>query len=366
MPIKPRNLPSPEPDDRTPEEIAGKVEHDDLAESNRDPQTPGTGEEIAQEEQTKRKRRSKAEMIADAVVPADDEPVEIKDALTGAKITRPWSEAVALVKAGTSEWADKAMKYAVLKAEQASGGPASQEPMGGADTGEPSAQTSSPATHDASGQRLAPEGAELGDEVVIGSETYIVGHGGVLVQGVVAVGGEIVKPKRRWQRELGAGSNGPWESRTLLFVDEPEDQPAAGVGKQIASELNGDAVLTPAQNGVGSMPVVWREFLPDTFEKVGPGEWKVGTGVMDKIGLPSRGGEWSSLTVGPCTASRTFPEDGEYTKVKIGDREEIVPVAGLRYQRMCRALVEIDANSLRGELTTFLATQGVVLSPLAA
>jgi hypothetical protein len=101
MPIKPNALPSPSPDDRTP-----------------DPQTPGTGEEIAQEEQTKRKRRSKAEMIADAVVPADDESVEIKDALTGAKITRPWSEAVALVKAGTSEWADKAMKYAALKAEQ--------------------------------------------------------------------------------------------------------------------------------------------------------------------------------------------------------------------------------------------------------
>jgi hypothetical protein len=209
MPIKPNALPSPEPDDRTPEEIAGKVEHDDLAENDRDPQTPGTGEEIAQEEQPKRARRTKAQMIEDAVVPADDAPVEIKDSITGAKITRPWTDAVALVKAGTAQWVDKAMKYALLKAEQASGGPASQEPMGAADTGEPSAQTPSPATHDASGQRLAPEGAALGDEVVIGSETYIVGHGGVLVQGVVAVDGEIVKPKRRWQRELGAGSGRP-------------------------------------------------------------------------------------------------------------------------------------------------------------
>lgn len=361
MPIKPNALPSPEPDDRTPEEIAGKVDHDDLAES------PGIadGDQGAPNgplEPPKRKRRTKEEMIADAVVPADDTPVEIKDSITGAKIMRPWVEAVALVKAGTAQWADKAMKYAVIKAEQASEGPASQEPMGAADTGEPSAQTPSQATHDESGQPYAPDGAAVGDEVVVGSETYYVGHGHVLVQGLVAVDDEIVQPKLRWQRELGTGENGPWETHEVVH---PGGFTSPASSKQSASAMNG-GVVTPSQNGDGPMPVVWREFLPDTFEKVGPGEWKVGTGVMDKIGLPSRGGEWSSLTVGPCTASRTFPEDGEYTRVKIGDREEIVPVAGLRYQRMCRALVEIDANSLRGELTTFLATQGVVLSPLAA
>jgi hypothetical protein len=53
-----------------------------------------------------------------------------------------------------------------------------------------------------------PPDAELGDEVRVGAETMRVGHGGVLTTSPVAVDGEVVKPKRRWQRELGSGPTG--------------------------------------------------------------------------------------------------------------------------------------------------------------
>jgi hypothetical protein len=344
MPIKPNALPSPSPDepDNSPDAVASVGT--ELGQS-------GTGAE----EPAKRKRRTKDEMIADAVVPADDEPVEIKDALTGAKITRPWTDAVALVKAGTAQWVDKAMKYALLKAEQASGGPASQEPMGAADTGEPSAQTPSPATHDASGQRLAPEGAALGDEVVIGPETYIVGHGGVLVQGVVAVDGEIVKPKLRWQRELGAGPEGPWESSQL-------SQAADKIHEALQSQAADDERARVAQNGNGDIPVVQTERLPREAEQVNDYTWKVGNGILEKIGLP----DYSSLQVGPITASRMVVDDGRRIEVELNDgRMAQVPAAVVEAFEEIDNTVEYIAKRFRGQLMSFLASTGALKQPVS-
>jgi hypothetical protein len=49
---------------------------------------PESDQPQAAPEPSKRKRRTKEELIADAVVPADDAQVDLKDSSTGAKIQR--------------------------------------------------------------------------------------------------------------------------------------------------------------------------------------------------------------------------------------------------------------------------------------
>jgi hypothetical protein len=453
MPIS--NIPSssPEPDDQIPGQTSFET--------------------TSQEKPAKRARRTKKQMIEDAVIPDDNAIIELKDSGTGAKIERPWTEAVKLIAQEKASFVDASLKYAVMKmAEQMTSPAQAAEPeqvqgekryvpgmsshmvkrgtftddagiqnvqisdiFGGHEAtmiksewdalpfdkpsedvveretrytidGKALLKTGSEGS--AGGDRLIhysdahgglgemfetewellsmsppprsgpvfpsniPPKAEVGDEVVVGAETLSIGHDRFLAPSPISLDGEIIKPKRRWQRELGGGVNGKWES-TVINADggvqpkkvkqveqpEPVETPVP-----VAAAQNGHSESV-SQNGDG-IAVVWREFMPNTFEKIGPGEWKVGSGLMDKIGLPSRGGEWSSLTVGPITASRTFSEDGEYTKVKIGEREEVVPVAGLRFMRMCRTLVEVEGNYMRGELASFLQTQNVTLAPLVS
>src|SRR3954464_3076907 len=105
MPINPSALSSPDPDDAAKERQDAS---DYVAET----------QQREEQEQPQRKRRTKAELIADAVVPVADAQIEVKDSGTGARIKRPWPEAVALVKGGQAEFVDKSLKYAVLKMEQ--------------------------------------------------------------------------------------------------------------------------------------------------------------------------------------------------------------------------------------------------------
>lgn len=65
-----------------------------------------------------KKRRTKKELIAAAVIPADDIKVAIKFKATGTEGDREWPIAVGLVKEGKAEFVDKGLKYAVLKMDQ--------------------------------------------------------------------------------------------------------------------------------------------------------------------------------------------------------------------------------------------------------
>jgi hypothetical protein len=190
-----------------------------------------------------------------------------------------------------------------------------------------------------------PPDAELGDEVRVGSETLRVGHGGVLTTSPVAVNGEVVRPRRRWQRELGAGPDGPWEAK-LLHTDS--DEPSK-------------AVEPVSQNGHGDGPVVQTERLPAEVERVSELMWKVGTGILEKIGLP----DYSSLQIGPISASRMVVDDGRRSEVTIGDRKALVPTAVIEVFREAMDVTEYIARHQRGELVSFLESTGALRQPVS-
>jgi hypothetical protein len=346
MPINPnaRTSPQPEPDDAAARE-QGLPTTEDAKTMDAD----STASEPA-----KRKRRTKDERIADAVVPDDDENVALKDIATGAKIERPWIEAVALVESEKAEFADKGMKYARIKYAQQQAPSASQEPAAPSDQappatdafGRPSPEQLEAAQlpTDESGQMVAPEGASHGDEVVIGAKTYFVGPTGVLVDGVVDA-----PARRRWQRELGAGSDGPWESQPLrldaLLADEKTSAPV---------ENNGHYDQPPI--------TVQNERLPRTVEPLDNGMVKIGTGILEKIGLP----DYSSFHVGPITISRQVFDDGRRTVVPLGDgREGEVITAAVEGFELLDNTVEFIAARFRGQLRPFLQATGAQVQPVS-
>src|SRR5262245_41028581 len=174
MPINPNTLssPEPEPERDAPERFS----------ENQTTAPIGTSEQPADE--PKRKRRTKAELIADAPEFSADDPVEIKDAGTGAKVVRPWSEAAALVRAEKAEFSDKSLKYALLKEDQSQG---SDTPVGApAKSAFDSPELTVEQSQQHAGTTVPPD-AEVGDEVRIGSDTLRVGHGRVLTSSPPAV-----------------------------------------------------------------------------------------------------------------------------------------------------------------------------------
>jgi hypothetical protein len=299
-------------------------------------------------EPAKRKRRSVKELTDDAVVPADDEMVKLKDIGTGAKIERPWLEAIVLVESEKAEFADKGMKYALAKYKQQQAAPASQEPVAPSDQapsatdafGRPSPEQLEAAQlpTDESGQMVAPEGASHGDEVVIGAKTYFVGPTGVLVDGVVDA-----PAMRRWQRELGTGSDGPWQSTVLL-----------GALSKPPVENNGHSDQPPI--------TVQTERLPRTVEVLDNGMVKIGTGILEKIGLP----DYSSFQVGPITISREVFDDGRRTVVSLSDgREGEVITAAVEGFELLDNTVEFIAARFRGQLRPFLQATGAQVQPVS-
>jgi hypothetical protein len=353
MPIK-LTPSSPEPDDvdHSPDAVAP------------DGTELGQSGGVQSGEPPKRTRRSKAQMIADAVVPADDAPTAIKDLGTGAKIERPWAEAVALVKDGKAEFVDKSLKYAVMKAEQQAAAPAfagepssAQTPFGGDGQDHPAPATDAfgrPSPEqleaaqlptDGSGQMVAPEGAEHGDEVRIGTETYRVGPGGTLVKGVVDA-----PAKRRWQRELGAGANGPWESVVVGSSQNGNGEPAFALPQESAlAELN-----------------IETERLPRTVEPVdgddGVLKWKIGNGILEKIGMPN----YSSFQIGPISISRMVVDDGRRTVVPLANnRQGEVPTAVIEAFETIDNTVEFIAARFRGQLMSFFQATGAIQQPVS-
>lgn len=314
------------------------------------------------EEQPKRQRRSKAQLIADAVVPEPDHEVIVKDLASGAKVPRPWSEAVSLVKAGTAEFVDKSLKYAVLKMEQEQVAPAFEQPV---------------AANLESGKRgddNVPPEAEVGDEIVVGSETYRLGHGRVLTHGVIGnPDGSIIQAKRRWQRELGAGPTGPWESTPLSGGTEQTNAPVQtpDAFSQLAEAFQQPSAPdpTPVASALAGTPpgvTVQSETLPIDVERVGQVEWKIGTGILEKIGLP----DYSQLQVGPISASRMVIDDGRRTVVTIGNgpsaRQASIPTVLIETMKEVTDFCEFVARYQRAQLVSFLQATGAIKQPVTA
>lgn len=319
-------------------------------------ETPSTSAEAPK----RRGRRKKAELIADAVIPGDRDQVEVKFEATGNKGQRDWLTAVELYREKKIEFVDGMLKYAVEKMDQQreQGLPREGEVPGSADdsdlqlnlqgmekrwaslqqqldsSSEPE-ETSTlaeeaeqvrgkimemggidPASDEGYARRAQYEGhevppeAEVGDEVVIGSRTYRVGHGNVLVQGNKNISesgsDKLIQASRRWQRELGAGADGPWQSTSIA-------KPAGGVSSSaFESTATGTQTSTGASNEASSATFE-RVELGQTSDEIMPSVWKIGNGLLDKIGLP----DYSSIQVGPITASRMIQDTGERVEVQL-------------------------------------------------
>jgi hypothetical protein len=144
-----------------------------------------------------------------------------------------------------------------------------------------------------------PPDAQLGDEVRVGAETLRVGYDRALTNSPVAdANGEVIRPARRWQRELGAGLDGPWQQTPLTVIGEPRP----------ILEKSDVPLEKDSQNGNGV--TVQTERLPREMEELDDGSIKIGTGILEKIGLP----DYSSLQfLGPITISRAIKDDGRRT-----------------------------------------------------
>jgi hypothetical protein len=326
-------------------------------------------EEQPSAEAPTRKRRTKAELIADAVVPAHDEIVVVKDKGTGAKIERHWGAAVELFRDGKIDWPDNVLKYAFLKYEQ--------ERAAGVFAGDPADPSTDeqqvpveqaeekPLVDTTTQLRVVPPDAEVGDEVSIGSETFRVGHGPVLVDGSsrISIDGEIVKPKRRWIREIGSGPNGPWEATDPLGGIKRADK-VDHVGEMLVKD-------TPAEsNGHSDEPVqVETQRLPRTQEPQDDNTIKITTGILEKIGMPQveQFASASQMQVGPISISRTVVDDGRRTTVDLADgRTGEVITSVVEGFELLDNTAEFVAARFRGQLVAFLQATGALKQPVSA
>jgi hypothetical protein len=136
---------------------------------------------------------------------------------------------------------------------------------------------------------------------------------------------------------------------------DPAPKPAALGEDPVVDALKAET------NGNGGAPQV--ETLPAgvSIEPIADGAWKVGTGILEKIGLP----DYSSLQIGPISASRTAVDDGRRSTVMIGDREAQIPTAVVEIAREAMDIVEYIARYQRGELVSFLESTGAIKSSVS-
>jgi hypothetical protein len=212
--------------------------------------------------------------------------------------------------------------------------------------------------HDGGNPQL-PSEAEPGDEVRIGSETFRVGHGGVLTSSPVADPdtGATLKPYRRWQRELGAGKDGKWEA--VIVGPSYDDQVGAAV-ERAAEKVASKPVEEAVQQGLAAQateaPVIEpgqsQSFTESVAQQTIDG-WKVGAGFLEKIGLP----EYSSIQIGPFTASRTVHvASGErYSLTRENGTVVTAPKEAIDAMIECCNACEIAARIVRSDFLSFIA-----------
>lgn len=379
-----------------------------------------------QADEPKKRRRTKAELIADAVVPTNDDQVSLKDLSTGQKYERTWLVAVEMFRDGKAEFVDKGLKYAVKKMDQEKG----RVEEAGAQDVETIAQRESLESKlsqdeadglegrwvklqedlDETSQRdvekikalsdeaeqvrkklveagyqdvqsdeayerrnegvgdsipfvgeperkadpNVPPDSAVGDEVVIGSDVFRVGHGGVLTSGSVGLAdGTIIHPKLRWQRELGSGKNGPWEFTTL---QQPTTKPVETKARSVAA----NTATSPSVGGAHDAAVAASdaegasEITPiSDVQKLSGLVWRVSAGYLEKIGLP----EYSSLQIGPVVASREIvvTDPTNVIEVMREDGSKIsAPVEAVQGFRELFHASEIAMRFERGAMLSFL------------
>lgn len=330
----------------------------------------------------KAKRRTKTELIADATIPGDEENVEIKMTQNGSKVERPWLVAVELFREDKAEFVDKSLKYAVLKMDQQKeGGSDFTQSSSGAAQASPNAdeidgltkrwselqerldnldsQTEStehetlteesdmvrvkimelggqdPASDEAYQQRagsaLIPEGAELGDEIIINGDKSYVGHGGFLTQISPSVSKDdmtMVKPKRRWIQ-----TDGEWSSSDFALASSP---PAAAPKPASA----------PQPKTVESETVK----VPGSVEQVSELVYKVSGGYLEKIGLP----DYSSFQIGPTMVQHHVVDDGRRVEVEMGGRTVKLPASVVEGLQECFQISEYVMRAERQAAINFL------------
>ena len=319
MPIRRNTFDAPQTDPQEPEAPVAAAEPAVLPAEDSKPKT--------------RKRRTKAELIADAVVPADDEEVEIKFESTGSVSKRVWPKAVELVRDGAATFKDASLRYAVEKMGQ----PAPPEPApstephttgtkpqeaGGPPDGPLPVQTDGAMTGAAVGQRVAPDEAEVGDTVIYKGVEYTLGHGHQLVQGQVDVDGKFAAHQTRWEHD----ENGQWFGHSLKkeqvaeraaepdFYD-PEPAPA----ESVAAEPDDGVFVKDVQDKLMSAP----QRTESEVKSIGINTWKITMGFKEKIGLP----DYSNLEIGPVSVQRFVVDDGSRQDVDLGGNVVSLPAS---------------------------------------
>lgn len=347
---------------------------------------PEAGEQ-AEAPPAKRRRRSKAEILADTVVPGEDDLVQVKFISTGTKGERPWLVAVELYREDKIEFVPKELKYAVEKMDQQKGAAPAAKPDDGPgkaddpkeeiegltarwsglqtriDALDPGSQDAAvlaeeaeivrgqimelggtdPASDAGYEQRTrrgevgkdVPPDAQVGDEVIIGLETYRVGHGNVLVQGQVGTSeGEIIHPQRRWKHVLGTGGK-EWESQALSARSEKPSPLAVTGGQEMTIERE----------------VVERSAAPSGVTVDGLGVWKVTMGYKEKIGLP----DYSNIEIGPASAQHQVVDDGRRVTMTREDGSTVeLPAAAVEGMAKCAQVCEYVMRAERTAMINFL------------
>lgn len=346
------------------------------------------------EEPAKPKRRTKEQLIADAVIPGPTDIVKVEFTASSTKGDREWQKAVELFREGKVKFVDGSLRYAVLKLDQqaAEDGAGDSEvvekiatatarwldlqqridaatedeevrtlseeseqvrdeinQLGGQDPASEEAYANRDFTPGAlvgkRGPEYVPENAMTGDEIITGSkadkteETYYVGYGHVLMKDPPTHEDVPVMAGARWVRE---GEN-DWRSYELIDGDESEDEPdvPATIGEGIA------------KSGAGEPLKVDRETVAPVAEQVGGvqlGLWKVSMGYLEKIGLP----DYSSLQIGPCSAQTHVLDDGRRTKAVMHGRDVEVPTAVVEMLQQCGQVAELAMRAERQAMINFL------------
>lgn len=354
-----------------------------LADGEQEPSSPGSGEIIADGEDApkKRKRRTRAELIADARIPDDAELVEVVFEATGVTGERPWETAVKLAQQGKIEFVDKSMKYSLLKHLQMTGDgdpPVSSDDddegeklevlvvkwndlqkqlddvsdddldeirrlsakaqdvreriiaVGGEDPDgdEPSGASNSGKDVGKKSSVSVPPDAMVGDEVVRDDEVYYVGHGHMLIQHPPSKDGEFIDPAQRWSLVGDEWAAASIEKKTAKTAKPAKKSDA----KPEAIEATGP------------------QLVEQSTQQVNIGLWKVSMGYLEKIGLP----EYSSLQIGPCSAQRHVLDDGRRTTVAMHGREVEIPTSVVEAMQEAGQVCEYVMRAERQAMVNFL------------
>lgn len=298
----------------------------------------------------RRRRRSseevRAEKIAKAKVPQDDEEVTVVFKETGATEKRLWPEAVALRRTDKVELNEK-HEFAFLKIEQeeAARRAADDAEFDGDEIRVPRGDQPVQATIE--GAKVTWPWSQLVEHIVVNGNDNVVFEGDYYPR---AMGEE----RRRYQ----AAAAPPPDPGAR--VDEPPPVPPAspvGPGDVGAGRVDADEIELgplPAARGEARSEIESMRQETPVVEQVDTLVWRVGMGYVEKIGLP----EYSSLSIGPCTASRHVIDDGRRERYELTGRNgnQIVelPATVVEALREAAQICEVVMRAERQSMINFL------------